>query len=63
LSSDGTELVFPVKVAEDAPAGVHGNVFCQVSVPLGNAWVVHATPPTQLRIDRPLTAPAAGAKP
>lgn len=61
LAADATELVFPVKVAGDAPAGQHGNVFCQVRIPQGDAWIVHNMPPTQLRIDKPL--PAQEAKP
>jgi hypothetical protein len=54
LAADATELVFPVKVAGDAPVGQHGNVFCQVRIPHGDAWIVHNMPPTQLRIDKPL---------
>jgi hypothetical protein len=54
LAATAEELAFPVKVAADAPAGSHKNVFCEIRVPQGDAWVVHATPPTQLRIDKPL---------
>jgi hypothetical protein len=56
LAADATQLVFPVKVGGDAPAGQHGNVFCQVRIPQGAAWVVQNTPPVQLRIDKPLPA-------
>lgn len=63
LASDAGELVFPLKVAADAPPGLHGNVFCQVSVPFEDAWAVHATPPMQLRIDTPLAARSPEAKP
>jgi hypothetical protein len=54
LAAAATELAFPVTVAGDAPPGQHTNVFCQVRIPQGDAWVVHNMPPTQLRIDKPL---------
>lgn len=54
LAPDAAEISFPVKAAADAPPGPHPNVFCEVRVPQGDAWVVHAMPPTQLRIDKPL---------
>ncbi len=54
LTADATQLVFPVKVGGDAPPGQHANVFCQVQIPQGDAWMVHNMPPTQLRIDKPL---------
>jgi hypothetical protein len=56
LAADVVELAFPVKVAGDAPSGQHANVFCQVRIPQGDAWIVHNMPPTQLRIDKPLPA-------
>jgi hypothetical protein len=62
LAAAATELAFPVKVAADAPPGQHKNVFCEIKVPQGEAWVVHATEPTQLRIDKPLP-PEEDAKP
>lgn len=54
LAAAATELAFPVTVAGDAPPGQHTNVFCQVRIPQGDAWIVHNMPPTQLRIDKPL---------
>jgi len=65
LSADAAQLEFPVTVAADAPAGSHKNVFCEVRVPVGREWIVQATPPTQVRIDKPLhPAPTRGeAKP
>jgi len=62
LAATAEELAFPVKVAADAPAGSHKNVFCEIRVPQGDAWVMHATPPMQLRIDKPLP-PDEDAKP
>lgn len=62
LAAGSGELTFPVKVAADAPPGPHKNVFCEIKVPQGEAWVVHATPPVQLRIDKPLP-PEEDAKP
>jgi hypothetical protein len=61
LAADAAELVFPVKIAGDAPPGQHGNVFCQLRIPRGDAWIVQNTAATQLRIDKPL--PAKEAKP
>lgn len=57
FAATATELVFPVTVAADASPGRHDNVFCQIRVPMAGAWVVHTTPPTQLRIDKPLPTP------
>jgi hypothetical protein len=62
LQPGAVELAFPVKVASDAPPGPHRNVFCELRVPQGDAWIVHSMPPTQLRIDVPLQPPA-GAEP
>ena len=56
LQPGAAELAFPVKAAADAPPGVHPNVFCELRVPRGDAWIVQQTPPTQLRIDVPLPA-------
>lgn len=63
LQPGATELAFPVKAAADAPPGSHPNVFCELRVPRGDAWIVHAMPPTQLRIDTPLPTPAEGSSP
>lgn len=54
LTADATEIVFPIVVPADAPAGRHENIFCEVRVPQGDDWIVFATPSTQLRIDKPL---------
>ena len=59
IAADATEFSFPVTVAADASPGRHENIFCQVSVPMAGTWVVHATPGTHLRIDKPLPKPAA----
>lgn len=47
-------LEFPVKVAADAPSGKYDNVFCRIEVPQGEAVMIHQTPATSLRIDKPL---------
>jgi hypothetical protein len=54
FAASATEVTFPITVAADAPAGPHKNVFCEFRTPQGEAWVVHATAPTTLRVDRPL---------
>jgi hypothetical protein len=63
LQPGATELVFPVKAAGDAPPGPYPNVFCELRVPRGGGWIVHAMPPTQLRIDVPLPKPSEAASP
>ncbi|MFM9057865.1 MAG: PPC domain-containing protein [Planctomycetaceae bacterium] len=65
LEPGATEVSFPLQVGSDAPPGQHPNVFCELRVPRGDAWIVHQMPPTQLRIDIPLPAeqPAPETKP
>jgi hypothetical protein len=48
------EVIFPVTVASDTPTGQYKNVFCEYRVPEGADWVLHASPPMTLRIDKPL---------
>lgn len=51
----GKEAIeFPVKVAADAPVGKHDNIFCRIEVPQGEEVMIHQTPATSLRIDKPL---------
>jgi hypothetical protein len=57
FAATATELVFPVAVATDASPGRHDNIFCQIRVPMAGTWVVHSTPGTHLRIDKPLSPP------
>jgi hypothetical protein len=52
--ADAKEVAFTVRAAAEAPVGQHKNVFCEFRVPQGEASIVHATPPTTLRIDKPL---------
>lgn len=54
MAANATEIAFPVTVAGDAPVGLHQNVFCEYRVPHGEHGIVHACPPTTLRIDPPL---------
>ncbi len=54
LKAGSEAIEFPVKVAADAPAGKHDNIFCRIEVPRGGAFIIHQTPATSLRIDRPL---------
>jgi hypothetical protein len=59
LKAGDESLEFAVTVAADAPVGRHENIFCRIEVPVGTASVVHQTPATSLRIDKPLPPPAA----
>lgn len=52
----------PVTVADDAPIGKHDNIFCRVEVPRGDAWVVHQSAATSLRIKKPRQAQQGGEK-
>jgi hypothetical protein len=52
--ADAKEVAFTVRAAAEAPVGQHKNVFCEFRVPQGEAWIVHASPPTTVRIDKPL---------
>jgi hypothetical protein len=54
LEAGREAIEFPVTVAADAPPGKHDNIFCRIEVPQGEAWVIHQTAPTSLRIDKPL---------
>jgi hypothetical protein len=56
LEAGKESIEFVVTVAADAPAGRHDNIFCRIEVPKGDAWVIHQTAGTSLRIDKPLPA-------
>lgn len=56
LEAGKESIEFVVTVAADAPAGRHDNIFCRLEVPQGDAWVIHQTAGTSLRIDKPLPA-------
>ena len=58
-TSETQELVFPVRIAADSPAGKHGNIFCRVEIVQNGEPVVHSTGGTELRIDKPLPPPKA----
>jgi hypothetical protein len=54
LAAGAESLEFQVRVAADAAPGKHETVFCRLEVPVGDAWMIHQTPATSLRIDKPL---------
>lgn len=56
LEAGKDSIEFVVTVAADAPTGKHDNIFCRIEVPKGDAWVIHQTAGTSLRIDKPLPA-------
>lgn len=59
----GDETIeFAIKVGADAPPGKH-DLYCRLEVPLGNEWVIHQSPMTSLRIDKPLAAGVAASQP
>jgi hypothetical protein len=59
FNKDTKELVFAVKTDGESPAGKHGNILCQVTIPLNGELIVGRAGSTELQIDKPLPAPAA----
>jgi len=53
---------FTIKVGADAPPGKH-DLYCRVEVPVGDTWVIHQSPMTSLRIDKPLADGVAASQP
>lgn len=62
LRPDAETFEFPIKVGADAPPGKH-DLYCRVEVPMGDAWVIHQSPMTSLRIDKPLADGVAASQP
>ena len=54
LAAGAEQLEFSIAVAPDAPPGKHDGILCRLEVPVGDAWMVHQTAATSLRIDKPL---------
>ena len=63
IKTDTKELVFKLKVDKGAPAGKHGNIFCQAILPVNGEPVVHNVGGTELRIDVPIPPKVASAAP
>lgn len=53
LTKDMTELNFTIKAAENTPAGMSKNVFCQVLVPENGDSILHNLGTGRLRVDTP----------
>lgn len=62
LTKDMQELTFKVALDPASPPGTHGNIWCQVYVPLNGDTMLHNVGGTQVRIDVPLP-PQANAPP
>src|SRR5262249_32317414 len=56
ITKDTKEIAFPIKVEATAPAGVHRNLFCQITVIENGEPVLHSLGSRELRIDVPLPA-------
>lgn len=54
ITKDTKEIAFPVKVDATAPAGIHRNLFCQITVVENGEPVLHNLGGSELRIDVPL---------
>jgi hypothetical protein len=62
ITSDSTELTFPITVAADAAVGKHNGVFCRVKIPQNGSTILHQVAQGgTLRIDKP--SPVAKADP
>lgn len=66
FNKDTKEFAFSIATQKNAPAGIHRNLFCQVTVTMNGEPVLHNLGSSELRIDVPLppkpNAPAAVAK-
>jgi hypothetical protein len=54
ITKDTKEIAFPIKVELTAPAGIHRNLFCQITVIENGEPVLHSLGGSELRIDVPL---------
>ena len=54
ITKDTKEIPFPIKTEPTAPAGIHRNLFCQITVMENGEPIVHNIGATELRIDVPL---------
>lgn len=54
FNKDVKEFAFPIATQKNAPAGIHRNLFCQVTVMLNGEPVLHNLGSSELRIDVPL---------
>lgn len=62
VRSGDEKFEFSIKVGADAPPGKH-DLYCRVEVPVGDTWVIHQSPMTSLRIDKPLADGVAASQP
>jgi hypothetical protein len=63
IKADTKELVFKLQVDKTAPAGKHGNIFCQAIMQVNGEPVVHNVGGTELRIDVPIPPKVTAAAP
>jgi Bacterial pre-peptidase C-terminal domain len=54
INKDTKEIPFPIKTEATAPAGIHRNLFCQITIMENGEPIVHNIGATELRIDVPL---------
>jgi hypothetical protein len=62
ITKDTEELVIPVKVSDETPAGTHKNIFCEVVVSRDGEPILHKLGSTELRVDEPIDEPEADEK-
>ncbi len=54
ITKETDEVIFPIKIGSESPAGTHKNLFCRITIMENGEPVVHQIGSTELRIDKPL---------
>src|SRR5690606_20032158 len=57
LTKEMSELIFKITTDAESPAGIHKNLFCQVTITENGEPIQHRPGSTELRIDKPLPPP------
>jgi hypothetical protein len=63
ITKDTKEFAFKVAVDKASPAGVHKNLFCQLTITQNGEPIVHNLGSSELRIDVPIAPKASDPKP
>lgn len=57
ITAESTQCVFPLRVSEDAPVGLHKSLVCRVTVMRDGEPIVHMLRGGELRVQKPLPPP------
>lgn len=58
ITSETTELIFPIATTDQATDGKHGNLFCRVTISMNGEPILHNIGSGEIRVDKPI-APTA----